>query len=286
LYDATGDLTFDRIAAHPPYVPGKDRELLFRDGGEDGEQILAKIVEGLPGHLRPGGRFYCVTLATDREGETFEQRIRRWLGQSESDFDVILLANEFRSKPENFLDAAMRAKSSRAAIVHDAGLLEKLKVTGVFYGTVVLERKTRGRPAATARAVKAADAGGDAVEWLLKWETAAAEPGCPSLLLDSRPHLARSVSLQVTHTPRDGEFVPSRFELRASYPLVAEAAIDPWVAVLTGACDGKRTGRELFLSLRDQEAIAPEMTENEFAGVLRLLISNGFLELEQFRLPG
>jgi SAM-dependent methyltransferase len=286
LYEATGDLTFDRIAAHPPYVPGKDRALLFRDGGEDGEQILARIVQGLPRHLRRGGRFYCVTIATDREGELFEQRIRRWLGESESEFDVILVATEFRRRPEKLKEAVIKAKGRLGDFAPAAALYEKLKVTGVFYGTVVLERKTSARPAATARAVKASNAASEAVEWFRKWETAAVEPGFLSILLDSRPRLTRSLSLLVTHTAQDGELLPSKFELRASYPLIAEAAIDGWMAVLVGACDGKRTGRELFSSLRDQQVIAPTMTEDEFAGVLRLLVSNAFLELEQFLLPG
>jgi SAM-dependent methyltransferase len=286
LYGAIGDLTFDRIAAHPPYVPAKDSALLFRDGGEDGEQILARIVQDVPRHLRPGGRFYCVTLATDREGESFEQRIRRWLGRSEAEFDVILVATEFRSRPEKFLDALVKARGRLRDTSPTTALFEKLKVTGVFYGTVVLERKTDARPAATARAVKALNITGAAVEWLRRWETAAARPGFLSSLLDSPPRLARNLSLQVTHTPQEGGLEPSKFELRASYPLVAEATIDPWVAVLIGGCDGKRTGRELFSSLRDQQVIAPTMSEDEFAGVLRLLISNGFLELEQFRLPG
>jgi hypothetical protein len=128
-------------------------------------------------------------------------------------------------------------------------------------------------------------AAGEAVEWFRRWETGAAEPGFLASLLDSAPRLARNLLLQVTHTPRDGELLPSKFELRATYPLVAEATIDPWVAVLIGGCNGKRTGRDLFSSLRDQQVIAATMSEDEFAGILRLLISNGFLELEQFALP-
>ena len=40
---------------HPPYIPAKETELIFRDGGKDGEQIIRRAVEGLPRFLRPGG---------------------------------------------------------------------------------------------------------------------------------------------------------------------------------------------------------------------------------------
>src|SRR5207245_1035784 len=59
LYEPAGDLTFDRIVAHPPYVPVYRPQLIFDSGGHDGEQIVRRIIEGLPRYLRPGGRFYA-----------------------------------------------------------------------------------------------------------------------------------------------------------------------------------------------------------------------------------
>jgi hypothetical protein len=86
MYAPVEGLTFDRIVTHPPYIPAKQTALIFRDGGEDGEQIMRRIVEGLPRFLRPGGTFYALLMATDREGEEFEQRIRKWLGADEGCF--------------------------------------------------------------------------------------------------------------------------------------------------------------------------------------------------------
>ena len=45
LYDAVGDSVFDRIVAHPPYVPGRETVVIFRDGGEDGESPVAEVVD-------------------------------------------------------------------------------------------------------------------------------------------------------------------------------------------------------------------------------------------------
>ena len=40
MYAPVEGLTFDRIVTHPPYIPAKQTGLIFRDGGEDGEQII------------------------------------------------------------------------------------------------------------------------------------------------------------------------------------------------------------------------------------------------------
>src|SRR5690606_22021150 len=45
VWAAVGGRTFDRVVAHPPYVAGAD-DAVFRDGGEDGEAVTRRIVEG------------------------------------------------------------------------------------------------------------------------------------------------------------------------------------------------------------------------------------------------
>src|SRR5439155_22250135 len=97
LYEPAGGLTFDRIVAHPPYVPVYRPQLIFDSGGQDGEQIVRRIIEGLPRYLRPGGRFTALTMGSDRgdsdQGRSdrdhpFEHRLREWLGSREAEFDV------------------------------------------------------------------------------------------------------------------------------------------------------------------------------------------------------
>src|SRR6202043_1895448 len=90
LYQPLEGLTFDRIAAHPPYVPVLQTAEIFYGGGEDGEEITKRIIAELPARLKPGGRFYCRTLGTARPGVSFENRIREWLGEKRQEFDVAL----------------------------------------------------------------------------------------------------------------------------------------------------------------------------------------------------
>ena len=164
LYEAVGGRRFDRIVAHPPYIPAVREDkprVFFRDGGEDGEVILQKIFEGLPDHLAADGRFYAVTLATDREGENFEQRIRRWLGPASPDFDVVLMAYDLKRRPEDII-VPIVARGWMRHMNPTVELYERLKVTAVFYGAVMIHRKVADRPCATARALKSTKVGREA----------------------------------------------------------------------------------------------------------------------------
>ena len=70
LYGSLG--SFDRIVAHPPYVPALQPKWIFFSGGEDGEEITRRIVEGLPAHLNDRGVFLALTMGTDRSDAPFE----------------------------------------------------------------------------------------------------------------------------------------------------------------------------------------------------------------------
>jgi methylase of polypeptide subunit release factors len=280
LYRPVAGLTFDRIVAHPPYVPSAEQEVLFRDGGADGEQVLRGVIEGLPRHLRRGGRCCCQTMATDREGESFEQRIRGWLGEQEREFDVILVASTIRSRSEFLEDSRQNPKAA------DLGpLLSALKVTAVYYGAVILQRFTDARAPVTSRIRKAPGAGREASDWFVKWTTAAAAPDFDGFLRQSRPHMSPHLKLNVEHAVENGALVPTRFELRSDFPFSVALVGGGWLAVAVSACDGQKTAGEILAEMKQREAIPSETPEPQFLRDLRALISCGFLELDEFQLP-
>ena len=134
LYAPVAGLRFDRIVAHPPYVPVSRATFVFRDGGEDGEQVLRRIVEGLPEFLEPGGRFYGFAVASDREGEPLEDRVRKWLGDKSREFNLLLVAASLRRPDE------LKSPRGAAEARHWNRVFEKLKVTYMFAGSLVIER--------------------------------------------------------------------------------------------------------------------------------------------------
>ncbi len=74
LYAALpADARFDVIASNPPYVRADEaarvathEPLLALDGGRDGLSLLARVIEGAPGFLAPGGTLLC-EIGEDQE---------------------------------------------------------------------------------------------------------------------------------------------------------------------------------------------------------------------------
>lgn len=102
LYGAVAGRTFDCIVAHPPYVPALRNQMIYRDGGETGEYLVRRIVEGLPVHLREGGTYFGLSLNIDTSAAPFEDRVRQWLGHAQLEFDVVFATLEEKS-PETIL---------------------------------------------------------------------------------------------------------------------------------------------------------------------------------------
>jgi methylase of polypeptide subunit release factors len=74
LYDGIADRRFDYITANPPFVINQMPTQRFRDGGEYGDEILWRILQGLPFHLTDGGFAQIVTFVHEfRDFSQLEQ---------------------------------------------------------------------------------------------------------------------------------------------------------------------------------------------------------------------
>jgi methylase of polypeptide subunit release factors len=133
VYAAFDGETFDRIIAHPPYIPTLGDGESYRHGGAHGEDVLQRILAGLPLHLRPGGRAYLSTLGCDHAETSLEQRALNMIGDQANDFRLLLA--EWESLPAvefvmrlvevgelSFDQAARQVKSFR-----DAGVTQLVK---------------------------------------------------------------------------------------------------------------------------------------------------------------
>src|SRR5258708_22807936 len=61
LYSPAGGRKFDRIVAHPPYVPVLEPKYGFYDGGQDREHITRRIIQALPAYLEDRGLLVSVS---------------------------------------------------------------------------------------------------------------------------------------------------------------------------------------------------------------------------------
>jgi predicted RNA methylase len=278
LYGAVEGLTFDRIVIHPPYVPAKIRRAnpVFAVAGADGEQIIRRTVEGLPQYLRPRGRFYSVQVATDREGENFEERVRRWLGEVEQEFDVVIAVHSVRS-PAEFLshDQNRLVEEGRGWLE----LWERTRTTSIVYTTLLIERHGEPRPAVSWRAQRGAGYTRKDLEWILEWQQSLHRPDHVEMLLESRPLGRPENELLVVHRLRDGNFRREEFRLEIPGPFLLSLRCEDWLTRLIPDCDGVKTWREHFECAKRDNIIREDVPIEEFARGLGVLIALGALKL-------
>jgi methylase of polypeptide subunit release factors len=285
LYQPVEGRTFDRIAAHPPYVPVLKPAEIFYGGGEVGEEITKRIVEGLPSKLKPGGRFYCRTMGTERPGRSFENRIREWLGVNHSEFDVALFTIQTFEPRQFALEETLAKNGSREQYAQWEKLFTKNDVLGLVIGIVIVQSIMGQRPAFTLRRTIRTGTPLAALEWVMLWESEMQMPGATQRLLQANPTATSGMEILVRHVLRNGEISQESFTLSIEQPFAMDCKVQPWMAALLPRCDGKTTVSELFETAKQNEWIVPDTPPEEFCRLLATLISGGFLQTEEFRLP-
>jgi SAM-dependent methyltransferase len=276
LYAPVRGLTFDRIVTQPPYMASDADKITYRDGGKDGEQVFRRIVEGLPEFLRPGGSCYALLMATDREGESFEQRIGKWLGERVGEFDIAV-GCDFAQEPVEFLRTAQKIPVAEKE--YRRTLYQQTKTRAVLYGSVVIRRKRSPGPAVVTRAFVGKKLGRNDLDFLLDWKIAVAAPGAVEMLWKARPVLGPDCELVVVHRVRDGRMAAEDFELCTDGAFASRGRTPGWAAEMVMECDGKVTWGEHCEKRQAQGRIPPGVTREEFARMLAILVSTGVLKV-------
>jgi SAM-dependent methyltransferase len=285
LYDPLAGRSFDRIVAHPPYMPSLEQKYIFRDGGEDGEGITRRIIAGLPDHLTPGGRFYCTCMLTDRKGARAEERIRGMLGQREGDFDIALLTLQMFQPTDYYLQLALAGRAPLAEVAQRHEIFKRLEVEYLVYCSIVVQRRSEVRPVFTARRQVGLGMGQSDIEWLLRWEAAAAQPTTVQGLIDAQPVVSPHIRFRLAHSMQGGAWVADECVLATTAPFALEARCPPWTATLITRCDGRRTTRDHLHFLKESGAVPSDAPESEFVKLIRGLIAGGFMEVADFPRP-
>jgi SAM-dependent methyltransferase len=281
LYQPVADRTFDRIVAHPPYMPALRNEYAYRDGGEDGEEVTRRIITGLPDHLRPGGRFYCNCLATDRKGAPVEARLRAMLGSAAGEFDVVV-AQMQSFEPTGYYSRLAAERTGRFAEVGEwHRQFKRLEVEELVFCSLVLQRRSGARPVFTTRRQMGVETGVADFDWLLSWETALAEdPDAPPNLIEARPVANPRAELRLVHRIEAGEWVTTKCWIATDRPFALEASCPVWMAAFVARCDGTKTVREHLRYLKELGAVPEEAGEAEFSGMVRKFVGAGLLDVQ------
>lgn len=297
LYEPVQGMTFDTIVAHPPFVPAASPRYIYRDGGEDGERVTARIVAGLPAHLRAGGLFYCSCAATDR-ADPLEMRLRSMLGPEHNEFDVAVVPRTVQPVEAWCAELARASGGLRRA----TRLLEAFRthaVRSLVIGWIVIMRHaapaaglvpptgfSAARPVGTGRAAAVTlrrpageEAAADAVARTLCWEHQTG-PAAIAAVLAARPHRPEGLRLHlIERAHADGWSVEAR-RLTTVRPFAAALDASPGIVAFLEQCDGRRTVREITRTLRERGVIPDPVPDESIAQTVRSLLAEGFLEAD------
>lgn len=280
LYRPAEGRQFDRIVAHPPYVPVLRPKWVYHDGGEDGEHIVRRCVEGVPDHLRPGGLFYLMAMVSDRTNAPLERRVRAWLGERGEEFDVAVFAVRSLDPEEFAVRAVVNSENPPNDMREFKKRFREWGVQEMIYSILMIQRRAEPRSVFTIRRQNTNRTTTHDVSAVMRWETLLMKPEATATIMRSRIRANRDADMRVRHTLIDGGWEIAEYMLRTSFPFSMEAKTDPWGPYLMAQCDGTRTVGEHFDELKAQEAVPADAPAEEFGRAVAVLVSGGFLLLE------
>jgi methylase of polypeptide subunit release factors len=281
LYEPVPGRQFDLISAHPPFVPATGPTMVYRDGGDTGEEVTRRIVEGLPAHLNPGGTCVILCVARDVGDKLFEQRAGDWLGEKKNQFDVVFGLEKVLSVAE--VVESMRKRGQQLGEEEARQLLARLQSFGTrqfVYGALVLRRYAEPVHREPSRVHLTPDGMGADFERLLAWRNHCQQPGFPEWLLNSRPRLAPRLELTVRHGMRDGTLVPIEFVFSVVEGFQAALRLDGWVVPLIARLEGTMSIREVFDAAHTAGELPAGFTQEAFVELIQKMVERGFLQLE------
>lgn len=281
LYAPVAGRQFDVITAHPPFVPSTGEHRVFRDGGDTGEVVIRRTIEGLAEHLRPGGIAVVVCVARDTEEGPFEQRAHRWLGAAGAECDVIFglekvltvdaVVDSLRQRDRSLTEEAIRQLHER---LRDSGTRQFVS------GALFVRRETGAVPAVPARMKLAAAGRAQDFVRVLAWRHHCRQPGLTPWLAAARPRLASGVQLTAHHRVHDGQLVPTEavFSIETVFPYALR--VDSWVVPLVAQLNGQRSLGEIFNAAWGEGQLPKGFPLMAFADLARMMIEHGLLEVD------
>ena len=269
---------------HPPYVPGLRNEFVFSDGGNDGEMITRRHIAAVPDHLKPGGRVYCRSMATDRKGKPLELRLREWLGERNGEFDIVVHTmrriDPVRQLWERPSVGGIGARTTEE-VTFWLNMVERLEIEQFVLCAFILQRHDRQREPFTLRREMGEMTTARHLSWLLDWQTLCAKDEAARIVLAS-PLRMNSCALTVRHGMEQGEWIGQTQTADVAWPYALRREVDELVAYVLPRLDGRQTGREMFHQLIADGVLASsgEAAEHGFGAHLAELAGLGFLMVE------
>lgn len=284
LFEPVAGEIFDRVASNPPFVitprvagvPAYE----YRDGGMEGDSLVASVISGVGEHLVPGAVAQSLGNWEYRWGESGLDRVRGWVGPS---LDAWVIEREVLD-PLAYAELWVRDGGTVPGTPAYARLIDawlddfaRRGVTGVGFGYVLLRRPLAGGPT-LARYERVSGGGESALGPHLSASLAAHDRAA---LLDDEDVAASvlRVAPDVTEARhhRPGEEDPSVIELRQGGGFARTLEVDPGLAALVGACDGDLPVGSLVDAIAQLMEVDAAALRADLLPRVRELLVTGFL---------
>lgn len=287
VWEALEGEQFDLVVAHPPYVAALSHRFDFRDAGVDGEHVTRRVVEGIPRHLRPGGRCVVRAALSDRRGATMGERLRSWLGDEAPEFDQL----HVESTTYGPLDAYRSARRGQTGFEDCERWLTHFEELGIERFSVCLiefRRDAAGRPPMVMRRVAGIVADRRAMDWHFAWEHFLASAGdTPLARVGSlAPRVVPGGRLLLRLEADAGrELRPVGARVETSWPSRSGVDVPALAPTLLQLCDGTRSTPDLLDGLRREGLVAEDVGVDDVAALVELLAAAAAVELPPCPVP-
>lgn len=279
LYEPLGDRQFDLISAHPPFVPAVGPNMVYRDGGDTGEEVIRRIVAGLPAHLRAGGECVILCVARDTGEGAFEHRARNWLGEQRDEFDLVFGREKVLSIED--VIASMKRNLDASGAEQLMARFRSFDTRQFVYGALFIRRYADRVAREPLRVHLTLEGRAADFQRLLSWRARARRADFTEWLADSHPRLATGLELTIRHAMKDGELVPSEFVFSIEAGFQAALRPDGWIVPLVARLDGEKSVRQVFDEARSADELPQGFGLEAFVGLVSHMIERGFLECGQ-----
>ncbi|MCS7026480.1 MAG: methyltransferase [Bryobacteraceae bacterium] len=281
MFEPVRGLEFDRIVCNPPFEPPLKQGMIYSVGGADGEALIARLIEQGVKQLTPGGRMYVMVTATDREGEPFEERVIRWLGDQAPECDVAIHPHSEMNPVDYASQQVLGTNLDSWKIVDYQIFYGKLKAYRVLVGQLIIEKRARQRPVVRLRHKDGAATTLREREWLLELQQRFVEPDGQEFLLGARPVFGANWHLRVRHGVVDNHLAALDYTFVSEHPFEAELTVPPWVARVVAECKGTDSLASLYELLHAKMPVPKE----EFLRMMSLLISQDVIRIPGYAPP-
>lgn len=248
LYEPVAGERFDRIVSNPPFVITPRRPDVpayeYRDGGLEGDALVASVVAGAADHLTPGGTAQLLGNWEYRWNSDGLERAAGWAADAGLDVWVIErdLLDPARYAETWIRDGGTRLGTPEFEVLCAAWLddFARREVAEVGFGYLVLRRPAGAPNLRRAERASAPLDGATGIGAHLSRALAAHDRVAAlddAQLWATSLRVAGDVTEERSHWP--GEADPSVIVLRQGGGLRRELRADAALAAVVGACDGE-----------------------------------------------